>query len=199
MTVIHSRRRSRNETRNRILNKADELFRQYGFTKTTVADIARDLGMSPANIYKFFPSKNAIVQACADRNLSQIRQESVLIARSSIPATERIRQITLMIYRFHRNLFRNEQQIFRMVSQAVEEDWEAIEIYHSFLFLTFKKLIQEGMRSGEVRNDNPDTLTTSVLDALHIALHPHIRHSWNKDESEDRVRAHVDLVIAAVR
>jgi AcrR family transcriptional regulator len=43
---------TRDETRERILIKADELFRQFGFPKTTVADIAAELGMSPANIYK---------------------------------------------------------------------------------------------------------------------------------------------------
>jgi AcrR family transcriptional regulator len=45
------------------------LFRQFGFGKTTVADIAAELGMSPANIYKFFSSKEAIIQASCGRNL----------------------------------------------------------------------------------------------------------------------------------
>jgi AcrR family transcriptional regulator len=49
--------------------KADQLFRQFGFGKTTVAEIAAELAMSPANIYKFFSSKEAIIQASADRNL----------------------------------------------------------------------------------------------------------------------------------
>ena len=50
--------------------KADELFRQFGFGKTTVAE----LGMSPANIYKFFSSKEAIIQASADRSLVVLRE-----------------------------------------------------------------------------------------------------------------------------
>src|SRR5258705_10441350 len=63
------KRLTRDETRERIMIKADELFRQFGFGKTTVADIAAELGMSPANIYKFFSSKEAIIQASADRIL----------------------------------------------------------------------------------------------------------------------------------
>ena len=55
------KRLTRDETRERFMIKADELFRQFGFGKTTVADITRELGMSPANIYKFFPSKDAII------------------------------------------------------------------------------------------------------------------------------------------
>jgi DNA-binding NarL/FixJ family response regulator len=42
---------------------AERLFRQFGYQKTTVADIAAALGMSPANIYRFFASKAAIKDA----------------------------------------------------------------------------------------------------------------------------------------
>jgi len=38
------------DTRARIVETADTLFRRLGFAKTTVADIAAELGMSAANI-----------------------------------------------------------------------------------------------------------------------------------------------------
>jgi hypothetical protein len=51
---------TREETRERIMVKADELFRQFGFGKTTVADIAEELAMSPANIFNSFPPKRPL-------------------------------------------------------------------------------------------------------------------------------------------
>ena len=48
------------DTRERILVVAERLFRQIGYQKTTVADIAKELRMSPANVYRFFDSKKAI-------------------------------------------------------------------------------------------------------------------------------------------
>ena len=42
------------DTRERILVVAERLFRQLGYQKTTVADIAKELRMSPANVYRFF-------------------------------------------------------------------------------------------------------------------------------------------------
>ncbi len=88
LTSAHFARKrlTRDETRERIMIKADELFRQYGFVKTTVADIAAELGMSPANIYKFFSSKEAIIQASADRNLvvlTEAVQSGIASARST--------------------------------------------------------------------------------------------------------------------
>ena len=48
------------DTRARIIETAEALFRRLGFAKTAVADIAAELGMSPANVYRFFASKNAM-------------------------------------------------------------------------------------------------------------------------------------------
>ena len=42
------------DTRERILEVAERLFRQLGYQKTTVGDIAKELHMSPANVYRFF-------------------------------------------------------------------------------------------------------------------------------------------------
>ena len=57
------------DTRERIMETAEMLFRRMGFAKTAVADIAAELRMSPANIYRFFDSKTAIVQAICKRCL----------------------------------------------------------------------------------------------------------------------------------
>src|SRR5438309_2027013 len=51
------------DTRARIMDTAEALFRRLGFAKTAVADIASALKMSPANVYRFFLSKNVIIEA----------------------------------------------------------------------------------------------------------------------------------------
>jgi AcrR family transcriptional regulator len=62
------------DTRARIMDTAEALFRRLG-SKTAVADIAAELKMSPANVYRFFPSKNAIVEAICQRCLG-LRKEA---------------------------------------------------------------------------------------------------------------------------
>uniref|UniRef100_UPI0013CDFB04 helix-turn-helix domain-containing protein n=1 Tax=Pseudomonas aeruginosa TaxID=287 RepID=UPI0013CDFB04 len=61
MTLIQEH--SETDTRERILVVAERLFRQIGYQKTTVADIAKELRMSPANVYRFFDSKKSIHEA----------------------------------------------------------------------------------------------------------------------------------------
>ena len=47
------------DTRERILVVAERLFRQIGYQKTTVADIAKELRMSPASRQVFIRAKKA--------------------------------------------------------------------------------------------------------------------------------------------
>src|SRR3954467_1884590 len=85
------------DTRARIIETAEALFRRIGFAKTAVADIASDLGMSPANVYRFFPSKNAIVEAICRRCLSEVEDRAWAVARSKAPAARRLERLVLEI------------------------------------------------------------------------------------------------------
>ncbi|RMF41324.1 MAG: TetR/AcrR family transcriptional regulator, partial [Alphaproteobacteria bacterium] len=75
----------------RIVETAERLFRQYGWRKTTVADIAAELGMSTANLYRFFASKRAITQAVA-RKLTDELSTAVLreTSRAGLSACEKL-------------------------------------------------------------------------------------------------------------
>jgi AcrR family transcriptional regulator len=52
-------------TRERIMQAARKRFSRYGYAKTTMAEIAADCGMSPGNLYRFFPGKLDIAEAIA--------------------------------------------------------------------------------------------------------------------------------------
>ena len=192
-------RRTRDETRTCIMAKADELFRQYGFGKTTVADIAQELGMSTANIYKFFPSKNAIMESSAARNVGILKESVCRAISSETKALAQIEQLVLTIFRFHKVLLRNEKQIFRLVGTAVEQNWECIRSYHEFLIQTLSKLVERGVENGEFRPTDPHETAVLLRDCLSIALHPHLRNDFNHDQSEERVIAQVHFLGKALK
>ena len=55
------------DTRTMILHAAVERILHYGYSKTTMAEIARDCNMSAGNIYRFFASKLDIAEAMAHK------------------------------------------------------------------------------------------------------------------------------------
>jgi AcrR family transcriptional regulator len=59
------------ETRERLLDATDQLARQFGFAKISMADVARSAGVARATLYRYFESRevlfDALVQRTADR------------------------------------------------------------------------------------------------------------------------------------
>src|SRR5215510_788864 len=99
------------DTRGRIVETAETLFRRLGYAKTTVADIAAELRMSPANVYRFFPSKTAIVQAICQLCLNELDEKVWTIARSKAPASERLERLQLEIFAYHKDNLLEEQKV----------------------------------------------------------------------------------------
>src|ERR1700680_4596082 len=90
------------DTRARIMETAETLFRRLGFAKTAVADIAGELKMSSANVYRFFPSKNAIIEAICQRCLGELEDKAWAVARSRDPAPARLERLFLEIMAYHK-------------------------------------------------------------------------------------------------
>src|SRR5438552_18739221 len=86
------------DTRERILVVAERLFRQIGYQKTTVADIAKELRISAANVYRFFDSKKAIHEGVARGLMGEVEVEAQRIAASPGPAAVRVREMMTTIH-----------------------------------------------------------------------------------------------------
>jgi len=136
-------------TRQRILEVAEALFRSMGYQKTAVADIARDLGMSPANVYRFFPSKSAINEAIAARLLAGIGEEIDAIADANATAAERLRAILRLLHTRHLALFFREKRMHDMVSAAMSEHWGVIAAFITRIEAAFARILAAGVARGE--------------------------------------------------
>src|SRR5215469_13414402 len=89
------------DTRERILVVAERLFRQIGYQKTTVGDIAKELHMSPANVYRFFDSKKAIHEGVARVMMGEVEVAARAIVARPGPATPRLRELLTTIHRMN--------------------------------------------------------------------------------------------------
>src|SRR3979409_1095275 len=112
------------DTRERILVVAERLFRQIGYQKTTVADIAKELRMSPANVYRFFESKKAIHEGVARTLMGGVEAAARTIAGTPDPAAQRLRELITTIHRMNSERYVGDSKLHEMVAVAMEESWE---------------------------------------------------------------------------
>lgn len=59
------------DRRGEILAAAARCFARSGFHQTSMQAICAEAGMSPGNLYRYFPSKEAIISAIAERDRAQ--------------------------------------------------------------------------------------------------------------------------------
>lgn len=193
------RRLTRDETRNRILAKAEELFRRFGPTKTTVADIAGELGMSTANIYKFFPSKDAILEASAANDMAHLKFELLRVANGKGTGAERIETMVLAIVRRRVATFRNEKQLHKLILTAVEQNWPCLRQFREDLYSIAAGVIRSGIDAGEFGPTDPAEAAVLLIDCLSSVTHPLLLREIAESDVENRASAQVRFLAKALR
>ena len=188
------------DTRARIMETADALFRRLGFAKTAVADIAAELKMSPANVYRFFPSKNAIVEAICQRCLGELEDRAWVAARSRGSAAERIEQVVLEILSYHKKNLVTDQRVNDMVLAAIELSWEAIRVHKDHVRMVFESLVREGVEAAEFEPVDPRETSRLLFISLVHFCHPVLVAEYLQDQGdlEGDARATVRFLLRAV-
>ena len=160
------------DTRERIMETAETLFRRMGFAKTAVADIAAELRMSPANIYRFFPSKIAIVQAMCQRCLCEVEEKVWAIARSRGPAAQRLERLELELHTYHKENLLEEQKVSEVVQVAMEESWTAILAHKEVVRNAIELILRDGIEAGEFEPVDPREISALIMKAFVFYCHP---------------------------
>ena len=137
------------DTRERILVVAERLFRQIGYQKTTVADIAKELRMSPANVYRFFDSKKSIHEGVARSLMGEVEVAAQTIAAQPGPAAARLRELMTSIHHMSAERYVGDSKLHEMVEIAMEEDWDVCVAYMQRITETIGSVIAQGAASGE--------------------------------------------------
>ena len=65
----------KDDRRAEILDAARRCVARTGFHQTSMQEICTEAGMSPGNLYRYFPSKEAIIAAIAERDRAEVGQE----------------------------------------------------------------------------------------------------------------------------
>jgi AcrR family transcriptional regulator len=132
------------EARGRILEAAEEQFRRVGYHRTSVADIAAQLGMSPANIYRFFPSRDAINEAICGRVVNEVADIASAIAHTDAPATEKLGQLLAAVHHHNKMMLVKVRPMHELIVAATQQNWPIIKAHIERMGTIFEAIIREG-------------------------------------------------------
>lgn len=191
-------RRSAEETRRDILSTAERLFRERGFGAVSIADIAAALDMSPANVFKHFHSRNALVDAIF---LQQIRlfEQKIHLLDDSHPPLERLLHLARMLMENHRGDLNDNPYLFEMVLLTVKKELACGEVYRDIMVRHVAAIIEDGVKTGDYHVDDVNQSASIALEALKGVLHPLMIAHENVAELNARCEALVLLIDRGMR
>jgi AcrR family transcriptional regulator len=160
------------DTRERILVVAERLFREIGYQKTTVADIAKVLRMSPANVYRFFDSKKAIHEGVARTLMGGVESAAQVIATKHGSAASRLRELMTTIHCMNRERYVGDSKLHEMVAIAMEESWEVCVAHMERITESIAGVIADGAASGEFEVPDVPLAAMCACTAMMRFFHP---------------------------
>lgn len=172
----------RADTAERILDSAESLFRHFGYAKTNVADIARDLGMSPANIYRFFPSKTAIHQAIAERMLDVIYRSVLAVFSRDISACEKLYQFAELVSQHTVEMMTTEKKVHEMVVVAMEQHWPVVSKHVERMEDLIQDIVRQGINRGEFPEQDEVVAARCFCSSIAVKSHPVLVSQFADDE-----------------
>ena len=188
------------KARARILEAAEEQFRRAGYHRTSVADIAAGLGMSPANIYRFFPSRDAINESICGRVVNEVADIAVAIARTNAPATEKLDQLLTAVHRHHKMILVKARPMHELIVTATQENWPIIKAHIERMVTIFEAIIREGVEAGEFDVEDAAQAARAVRSAFMPFLHPiliehRVQHG---EDTEAGLRDQIRFILKAL-
>jgi AcrR family transcriptional regulator len=158
----------------RVVDVAEVLFGELGYRKTTVTDIARELKMSAANIYRFFDSKAAINQAVVRRELADVETLVEQIAGSFGSPSDRLRRSITAISLFHTEQFARRPKINELLVAAFDERWEVVRKHRKAIENSLVQIIVLGMSEGEFATGDAGLVAILVRSACATFCEPRL-------------------------
>jgi TetR/AcrR family transcriptional regulator, cholesterol catabolism regulator len=168
------------DVKERILQKATQLYMQYSVRSVTMDDIAEQSGVSKKTIYQFFADKDELVQAVFLAEINESETCCNMDRYASANAIEEVFKAMEMV-----------ERMFRSMNPSLLYD---VQKYHPSAYVHFEKHkneylhtvirdnLERGIAEGFYREDfNVDIITRFRLESMMLPFNPSFRTARSYD------------------
>ena len=183
-----------NDTKERILVAALEMFSQNGYAGTNIREMSASLGLVKSGVYKHFESKEAIWNALLDQMITYYA-DHFGSAEHLPPVPDSLEELFTMTMQMVNFTVHDEKVIMTRKVLTLEQfrDVRARELAtkHFLTGLTdiFTRIFTSMMAKGLLRKDNPEMLAFAYTAPISTLIHLCDREPDKTEEAIARVEA----------
>lgn len=156
----------------RILDATINELRKNGRRRLTIVEIATQLGMSHANVYRYFDSKAALVDALMQRWLQPVEAELRVIADGPDPAYDKLERLLSALNRAYRDRLESEPVLFQLFAESVDAARGVTRRHRLRIQSEIQRVVDEGLASGLFAIGDQRRALGLVYDTMHRFIHP---------------------------
>ena len=162
----------REPTDMRLLALASEHLRLVGAKRLTVVAIAEAAGMTHANVYRYFPSKEALIDAVVDAWIKSVETRLTDIADGPDPADDKLERMILALARANRDGLADNPALYAAFREAMVKRRAVARRHRIRVRTLLDRIIEEGIAAGSFEPRDKDSAAVFVLDACFRFVHP---------------------------
>jgi len=152
-----------------ILDAAVERFRHFGIGKTNMSEIATDVGMSTANLYRYFKNKEDIAVAASKRCLNdRIAHLQNIVENNDVKADEKIILFFNAILEYTYDQVESNPRINELVNIIAEKYKEVVHDKNIAERTLIKAILSQGVEEHVFEINDLEKTTLAVHTATHI-------------------------------
>ncbi|BCB37487.1 TetR family transcriptional regulator [Bacillus cereus] len=185
------------ERRKEILETAERLFLTKGYTKTTVNDILKEIGIAKGTFYHYFKSKEEVMDEIIMRIIKEdVNKAKVIVSNPNIPVLEKLFRVLMeqspksgdvkdkMIEQFHQP--NNAEMHQKSLVQS---------IIHLSPVLT--EILEQGIEEGIFSTSYPQETIELLLSSAQVIFDDGL-FQWKPEEMMRRVKAYIKMMEVSV-
>ena len=169
-----SKNNSRENTRNRIINSAKNLFSEQGYQKTTIVDISKQAGLSEAALYEYFQGKEDLLLTIPDLWVSELLHDLDEQLFGIQGAVNKLRKYLWWYLRRVEQAPLDAKIVYLFLKTNANflstEVYANVKKFYSYIIDIF----EEGRKSGEMKSD----LDPRVARDIFVGTMDHIITRW---------------------
>lgn len=183
-----------------IIQAAVKRFSEYGYNKTTMAEIAEDADMSAANIYRYFKNKQEIATECA-KNWMADRTEVLksIIRDPKLSAVEKLEKYVLVTLEVSQDKANENKKVDEICTEITQNRPDVVHEKIKNEEALLMEILSFGNQTGEFDIDNVIETAEAVHTTLVLFDVPIFMHLFTKEQFEKKAYAVVNLLLHGLR
>lgn len=186
--------------RQQLLDHVDTLVRNRGSADISMTELATKAGMSPSNIYRFFNSKEALLEAVAEKWFAEKIRIMEEVARSELPIREKMFAYFARRFLWTVDQYEADPDLYKSYMEIGQQYFEVVRGYVDLGDHYLAEIVAEAMEHGYFCDFSIDEAVSLINQMMHCYVNPEaVMFIGTAKLNVDKLRLIVDTIFIGLR